>query len=511
MEGEAGRPSIRLRYAGLILFISRVYSLLVGLLFIIIATRRLTVGEFGLWNYISTILGYWILPLDFIGYWIVRFTARGEHTGATAIFISLTMSTAIPMLFLLSSPTIFRSLNVDYLVLILVAVKLAIIGISSPFDWIAQGLKPEIIAYASIVFETSKLLSASILVAGLRLGLIGIISAISIGYVSKATILYRAVKGFTLGSSRDIKLIRRIFRGIWIPIYGSIPSILSSIDAILLVHMTGTVDSLALISAIRTIGSPIALSLAISAALYPKLLAEGRLEDAEEAMKLVYMLSIPSSIGVILLAPYILSILRSEYTIVSIPLSVYAILQLISIASHLAMTIASGLEKVDLEEEAGFKDYVRSKLFRIANMSVASSLIYVGMLACMLYLQKDSSTSNINPSLSVTYMWIVSVTISTIFSAVYAYKRLLKGIERIKTPWTSIARYTAASIVMAIPVYILKPEAIYIEVLPLLRSITPPILSGVAVYFATLYLIDSWFRRLISRLTSIIIRRSSKF
>jgi len=509
MERGDGRPSIRLRYAGLLLFIARVYSLLVGLLFTVIATRRLTVGEFGLWNYISTISGYWILPLGFIGYWIVRFTARGERTGATAVFISSAISVITPLLFLLSSRMIFGSIDIDYLVLILVSVELAIIGVSSPFDWIAQGLKPEILAFASIVFETAKLLSASILVAMMRLGLVGIILAVSISYAARAMMMYGAVKRFISGSSMDPKLIRRIFRGVWLPIYGSIPSIISSMDAILLVHMTGATDSLAFISAIRTVSSPIGLSLAISTALYPKLLAEGRLEDAEEAAKLVYMLSIPSSVGVVLLAPYLLSILRSDYTIVFIPLSIYAILQLISIASNLAMTIASGLERVDLNEDANFKDYARSKLFKVANMSTMSSLIYVGVLACLLYLQKNSWLSNTQLSISVAFAWIISVAASTIFSLIYAYRMLLGELEHTRIPWTSIARYILASIAMAIPVYMLRPRVVYIEVLPLLRSITPPILSGASIYFATLYLLDPWFRRLLSRLIFMMVRRFS--
>ncbi|MEM2739895.1 MAG: hypothetical protein QXQ29_03745, partial [Candidatus Bathyarchaeia archaeon] len=479
MELGNGKPRIRLRYAGLLLFISRVYGLIVGLLFTVIATRRLTIGEFGLWNYISVVSGYWMLPLSFTGYWIVRFTARGERTGATAVFIGLTISTVIPLLFIVSSPLIFESLNVEHLVLVMVSIKLALIGVSSPFDWIAQGLNPETLAFASIAFETSKLLSASILVAMMRLGLIGIILAVSIGYAFKSMILYKSIGRFITGS-RDTKLIKRIFRGIWIPIYGSIPSMISSIDAILLVHMTEATDSLAFVSAIRTVGSPISLSLAISTALYPKLLAESRLEDVEEAVRLVYMLSIPSSIGIILLAPHLLSILRSEYAAVCIPLSVYAILQLLSIASQLAITTASGLEKVDLDENAGFRDYVRSKLFKISNMNTVSSLIYVGLLAYLLYIQKGSGSqiSRMHPLISVTWVWILSVAVSTTFSMIYAYKVLLKDVGSIRVPWASIARYTLASIAMAIPVYILQPKFIYVEILPLLESITLPILSG---------------------------------
>lgn len=502
------KPRIRLRYAGLLLFISRVYGLITGLLFTVIATRRLTVGEFGLWSYISVISGYWMLPLSFIGYWVTRFTARGERTGATAILIGLAISAIIPLLFIASSPIIFGSLDVEYLVLVIVSINLALIGISSPFDWIAQGLNPEILAFASIAFETSKLLSASILVATMRLGLIGIILAVSIGYIVKAIVLWRYIGWFIVGP-RSVKLVKRIFKGIWIPIYGSIPSIISSIDAILLVRMTETTDSLAFVSAIRTIGSPISLSLAISMALYPKLLAESRLEDVEETIRLVYMLSIPSSIGVILLAPHLLSILRSEYAIAYAPLSVYAILQLISIASQIAITTASGLERVDLDENAGFKDYVKSKLFKIANMDMISSLIYVGSLACLLYLQKASPPIlEMHLLISTTWIWIISATASTIFSIVYAYRVLLRGIGLKKTPWISTARYTLASIAMSIPVYIFQPRTIYVEVLPLLRSIIPPILLGITVYFATLYQIDPWFRRLLSKLVSTIIRRS---
>lgn len=78
-----------------------------------------------------------------------------------------------------------------------------------------------------------------------------------------------------------------------------------------------------------------------------------------------------------------------------------------------------------------------------------------------------------------------------------------------RIPWTSIARYMLASIAMAIPVYMLRPKVVYVEVLPLLRSIAPPILSGASVYFAALYLLDPWFRRLLSRLIFMVTRRFS--
>lgn len=417
--------------------------------------------------------------------------------------MSLALSVSMPILFIASSPLIFRQVNIEYLLLILISVKIAIVGLSSPFNWIASGLKPDILAFAYIVFESFKLFSAYILVAVMRLGLAGIILAVSIGYISKTMLLYVSLRWFITGSM-NTRIVKRILRGLWIPIYGSIPSIISSLDAIILVGITGLTDSLAFISAIRTVGSPISLSLAISTALYPKLLAEGRLEDVEEAMRLVYMLSIPSSIGVILLAPHILSILRYEYTIVSTPLAIYAILQLISIASHLAVTTASGLEQVDLNEYAMFKDYARSRLFKIANMHMISSLMYVGVLTSLLYYHRSRSISDMNPLLSTTWIWIISVTVSMIFSLVYAYRRLLKGVGQIKAPWPSLAKYTLASIIMTIPVYMLQPRAIHVEILPLLIGITPPILSGVTVYLAILYLIDPWFRDLVSKLISTI-------
>lgn len=509
MGEREGRPRIRLRYASLLLFVSRVYSLIVGLLFTIIATRRLTVEEFGLWNYISVIAGYWLLPLSFIGYWITRFTARGERTGFTSVLMSLILSISIPTLFIASSPLIFRQVDVEYLLLIFISVKIAIISLSSPFDWIASGLKPDILAFAYIVFESFKLLSAYILVVIMKLGLAGIILAVSIGYVFKAILLYVSLRWFITGSI-NTRIVKRILKGLWIPIYGSIPSIISSLDAIILVGMTGVTDSLAFVSAIRTVGSPISLSLAILTALYPKLLAEERLEDVEETMRLVYMLSIPSSLGIILLAPHILSILRSEYVIASAPSAVYAILQLISIASNIAVTTASGLEKVDLDEYAGFKDYAKSRLFKIANMHMISSLMYVGVLTSLLYYQKSRSISisKMNPLLSITWIWIVSVTISIIFSVVYAYRRLLKGVGQIKAPWSSIAKYILASIAMIIPVYTLQPKVVYVEILPLLVGITQPILSGVTVYLAILYLIDPWFRDLVSKLISTVTRRT---
>lgn len=497
--GDAGReltsrvrPRIRLRFVGLVSFASRIYSLFTGLAFTIVVSRRLLVEEFGVWGYLSALAGYFLFPFPLLGYWIVRFTARGEDTGGTALVLGFLLSVCSPLLLLALSPILSAPLRVESMLLVLLAVQLGVSGLCSPFEWVSGGVKPEGIAYGSLVFETLKLLSAFLLVQVFRLGLAGAILAVTVGHLFRLIALGLTVKPyFGLGFSR--RLASRVLKGVWLPFYGSISDFISSLDALLVASATGSSSALAFISAVRTVSSPVASSIGLASALYPRLLAESRVSDVEESVRLVYMLAIPECLGVITLAPYLLAILRIDYSVAAAPLAVYALGQLAFLTYMLALTTASGLEEVDLNENAGFREYVRSRLFKVANLRLVSSVVYVALLALELLALKPSSP------LQVAWMWVGAYVSVTACSALYASKKLLEGLPSIKVPWRSIAAYTASALAMAAPVALLRPQTPSIEIAVLLKGIAPPIAAGALTYFAVLYVIDGWFRGLTRR------------
>jgi len=67
------RDNSGIRYASIILFSSKLLSLITGLLFTIMITRNLSSEEFGVWGNISDLLAYFTLMGSVIPSWSLRF------------------------------------------------------------------------------------------------------------------------------------------------------------------------------------------------------------------------------------------------------------------------------------------------------------------------------------------------------------------------------------------------------------------------------------------------------
>ena len=84
--------NIRVTYSGLIAFIVGLISVITGLVFVLIVTRRLSAEEFGTWALIGNLISYFVVTDAIINFWSIRHIARGESVGKTAIFSSLIFS-----------------------------------------------------------------------------------------------------------------------------------------------------------------------------------------------------------------------------------------------------------------------------------------------------------------------------------------------------------------------------------------------------------------------------------
>ena len=67
---------VRIAYAGMVGYLSSLFNLITGFLFIIIITRNLTIQEFGSWQVIASVIGYALIPAIIQSYWAFRNVAR---------------------------------------------------------------------------------------------------------------------------------------------------------------------------------------------------------------------------------------------------------------------------------------------------------------------------------------------------------------------------------------------------------------------------------------------------
>jgi O-antigen/teichoic acid export membrane protein len=485
------KPRIRLKYAGFISFSSQLYSLLTGLIFSVMVARKLPVESFGVWSYLLAVFNYFMLVPPLIGYWIIRFTARGRDTGGAALILGVATSTMLTSILIALSSLIALPLRIDLSILMLLAIQLFVSVVYASLEWLSTGLKPEAIAYSYMVFESLKVTAAFILVFLLQLGVEGAIASIIIGLIGRIITTITLIRKY-ISLKFNSKIALRAIKDLWLPLYGAIPGLISRIDAILIASLTGSREGLAFIAAVQTVGSTISYSLSLASALYPKLLAEKRISDVEEALRLVFVIAIPLCAGVVILAPYLLSILRIDYVEAYVPLAVYALTQLFLITGSIASTTLSGLEDVDLDENARFKDYVKSRIFKVASIGLFSSILYIAVLLTTLNLVKLSTP------MEISLIWVMTNTTANIASTTCLIILIRK--LSIKTPWRNIFNYVLSTAIMAIPVIILKPRNIVVEAVTTLKNIAPTIIIGALTYFIILYIIDQWFRELISKI-----------
>ena len=61
-------------------------SVITGLVFVLMVTRRLSAEEFGTWALIGSMITYFLISETIIDFWTIRQVARGENVGRTSLF-----------------------------------------------------------------------------------------------------------------------------------------------------------------------------------------------------------------------------------------------------------------------------------------------------------------------------------------------------------------------------------------------------------------------------------------
>ena len=110
---------IRVTFSGLISFVVGIGSLVTGLIFTLIVTRRLTPEEFGEWGLIGALTGYVLMFNPLISYWNTREVARGVDSGKTSLHSSLLFSFGAILVYLIIAKLVGSNVGVEFSVLFL--------------------------------------------------------------------------------------------------------------------------------------------------------------------------------------------------------------------------------------------------------------------------------------------------------------------------------------------------------------------------------------------------------
>ncbi len=483
---------IRFRYSGIVAFSANILSVLTGLIFSVVVTRRLSVQEFGTWQFYSSSLAYFALPSYIVNYWLTRNIGRGKSAVNSALTFNAVFSWLATILFFATSIVLTNYAYASNEVIIVFGIWLLTSYLSSTTDAAASGSLPHLYGYGVAVFELAKVISGAILVAWLRLGLAGAVISVDIALLLRFVLLYflvpESLKG-RIGFSEAFGWLRRF----WIPLTSVLPGLIFSLDVILVTIITGNPTSAAYVRASTTFSMVILFSNSLSIALYPKLLSGGGRKEIEDSLKMVMMFAIPMFLGIFFLAEPLLYLLRAQYATAVWVLRAYATLHFLGTIKAILITILLGTEKVDIDETATYKEFSSSSLMKVPMADILNSSIYIGVILVSSFWLNSIGTEPVMLSLSLAVIYIVAMLPFLLY-----YWRASKRRVEYSFPVGSLARYLAAgSVMVCFLLFFFPTGAMSEQIFNVMVSLLPVIGVSAILYFSVLIAIDGETRQLV--------------
>lgn len=484
---------IRVTYSGLVSFAIGIASVLTGLIFTLIVTRELSQEEFGTWGLIGSLTTYVFIIEPIVSYWTIREIARGNESGRTAL-ISNTMFSfgAVPIYFVI---IIFFGTQggVNQEILFFAALLIPVRFIRHTFAAINLGYRPQTIAYSLLVFELVKIALAFFLIYYMKLGLEGVI--LTIFFATIAGIIYSLVR--TLEKIRekfDVKYLKKWLKLSWIPMYPRFADILLYSDVVVFTIIVGSVANIAYWASALAISGIVLHAGKISTAVYPKLLQGGKKEYFHQNLTRVFYFVFPLAGMALVFSKPGLFALNPIYEVAAPIVFSLTFLSISQIMSNIFSKSLRGLEKIDMNEKASFKDYMNSKLFRLPTIRIVQRGAYLGTLVVFLLF----FSSYFNSDLELVYVWSIIAVISHIPYTIYLYILVRKDFKS-NLDKTAIIKYLGASTISFSLTYFLMEKFLeYHESLfEFVPNFLPFVILGVGTYFGITYMIDSKTRNLV--------------
>ena len=437
---------VRLTYSGIILFLSRLLSVGTGLFFSLMVFRNTTIQEYGIYGNLSDTLSYFTLSAMIIPFWTTRFTAR-NHAGApkTGLTANLLLSTIFAAMYMLLLPTITSAFQIGEAYIIIyaiVVIQILELYTLHAFESILYAKQPQKIGYGFLVFEACKVIIGYIFIIQLNLSLLGAITSVTIAYTLQLT-FYLKLTAHELRGKIRWGYLKEWLKASPINLYNIAGQRLAAFVLILLFIYAGEVAR-AYYGAGLTIAAIIGYSSLLAFALYPKLLSKTDPQDISTSLKMVLMFVIPMTAGAIILSDSYVMILGSvefAYRAARPVLILLAMSVLCMSMSSVFGTIVSGTEKIDEKAKIPFRRLIKTRLFLIYTLPYIKAAISLPLTYFILTTIAETAIEA-----ATLLAMIIFVTDIPLLYATYTIAR--KCID-FSMPWKNIAKYVAASAVMA--------------------------------------------------------------
>jgi len=482
------------RYAGLVVFAASLFSLLTGLLFSVMVTRRISTGEYGILQFYSTVMAYLVLPGTVVGYWLTRDLGRGRQLLTTGITMNNLLGLLAGFSLLLISMLSGEAVKLTASELAAIAANLYLLYLSSTLDSASMGVAPALHGEGLILQETAKIGVGWILIVLMRMELLGVLVSIDAGLLCKCAFTYLRMPHDVRGRLDPSSAIRWLKRG-WVPVLAILPGLIASADLLVLLLLVASPVPTAYLGLAKTLAAIILYANSLAITLYPKLLSGKGQAEIEDAFRLVMMFAVPMATGMWILALPIVQLFGQNYTPAVIALQLLSVAALFNAIKGLSSSILQGKEGADVDPDRPLGDLLRSNLVVPRLWEILAELVYVLVsLALTSYMWWNGYP----PESMVTALAMVSLLV-TVPLSLWMWRFSTK-VCAYRIPWTDLASYVASAAVMSVSVIAVGPaQTGAITAYEVGLHLFSIVALGALVYFTVLLVIN---RRLRTELRS---------
>ncbi len=488
---------VRVRYSTIMNYIAQVYRLLLAILFAVIATRKLSVEEYGLWTTIfgvsgvlTSIYGIWYM-------WVTRFYARRRYdiVAATPILTMIYAPIAIALM-ALTGLYYASILGWGFEYFIVASLMIVHAGFNRYFRSIVIGSRPYIEARVNIIRDTVRVITVYILVVVFMQKLLGVLlSTIVAGFTSTILyVLFLRHEKIAIPKPMFIKKhIARILKNSYIPVLNTSSQLTTHIERPILTALSASTTATAYLG-ISYIPRSVILqsSQAFTSPLLSKLLRIPSREDIEDVLRLTFAINIGATAFILVMVKPILSLFRPEYMSAWPLFIIFSLESLVMVFANIFAAVSVALEKKDLYEEGlkltdtplfkiNLARFLRNTLSVLAGSTAIATALYIGV--------KD-------PVL-IALFYPISWFASGIPLLVYTY-RLSKKKIHYSIPVKELLSSLLAATIASLYLYFSKATTIIIKNF---WSTVPILLIHVAIYLAiysiVLLALSKWFREFV--------------
>ncbi len=486
--------TLRIAYAGLIQVAAQFSTLFTGLIFVTILTRNLTVDQFGLWQVLGSSVSVALIPMAPISYWALRYLARGDDVGRTAVYGSIIFAPVIVALFLTLVLVLTLSLGGILIFSLVFLPQIPILALNLSLKSSIQASRPQFLGYATIIFELAKVGAILYLVFFLRLGLVGAIVSLTIGHLLHVIALGYWSRDLLKGTFH-FGVIRSWIRTSWVPILSTLVARVWIADVILVSVLVGSTVVVGFFQAARTFVAIVALAEVFLVVLYPKLIRDRLGSDVSVSIRLQLLVQLPLAVGAFVMAEPLLGVLRLDYVVSAPILRILVLVTMVQGIEHLMDFVLLGSEKVDRKmEDLRLSSLRKSWLVKLPLIDLAKGIIYFGVIAFTLSILNSQGASEITLGFYWGLIFGGVVVPFTILKLILARKQLPHNL-----PYSAIAKYIFSGLSMAGFLYFFRLNFPWTEtrLLDTLSYLAIPGLASLALYGVLNVTLDSYVRDLV--------------